>query len=369
MDSTTTLEAPFVARPLASYVRALRQELPEESFRPARSRALLVPLHVGLIAIATIAIAGAWVPLPIQLVLSVIIGLSFSGLAFVGHEALHGAVVRGRRARQVLGWFGFLPFMFSPKLWDAWHGKIHHANTNRPGDDPDGYPTLAEYHGSRRVRVFIHWFALGGRRWRGALSLVLGFSVQGAITLAFAVKRGYMTRRAWRIAIAETALAVAVWATVAALVGLVPFLLVYVVPLLIGNAVVMAFILTNHSLSPLTEVNDPLISGLSVTVPRWVQWATLHFGLHVEHHLFPAMSSRHAPRVQRLLRARWPERYQSMSLWRALLALHRTSRVYKDAITLVDPTTGAEYRTLLPGPPGTTTTGLGRDTIAPCPSS
>src|SRR5690242_1084138 len=111
MEPTTTPEAPFVARPLATYVRELRPELPAESFRPARSRVLLVPLHVGVIAIATIAIARGWVPWPIQLLLSVIIGLSFAGLAFVGHEALHGSVVRGRRARQVLGWFGFLPFM------------------------------------------------------------------------------------------------------------------------------------------------------------------------------------------------------------------------------------------------------------------
>src|SRR6185503_9704241 len=110
MDRTTTTEAPFVARPLATYVRELRRELPEASFRPARSRALLVPLHVGMIAMSTIAIARGWVPWPIQLVLSVIIGLSFAGLAFVGHEAMHGSVVRGRRSRQLLGWFGFLPF-------------------------------------------------------------------------------------------------------------------------------------------------------------------------------------------------------------------------------------------------------------------
>jgi fatty acid desaturase len=62
------------------------------------------------------------------------------------------------------------------------------------------------------------------------------------------------------------------------------------VPLLVANAIVMAFILTNHSLSPRVEIDDPLASGLSVTVPRWLEWITLRFGYHVEHHLFPAMS-------------------------------------------------------------------------------
>ncbi|MBA3501232.1 MAG: fatty acid desaturase, partial [Deltaproteobacteria bacterium] len=100
--------------------------------------------------------------------------------------------------------------------------------------------------------------------------------------------------------------------------------------------------------SPRVEVNDPLVSGLSVTAPRWVEWLTLQFGYHVEHHLFPAVSSRHARKIREEIRARWPERYQSMSLPAALLALHRTARIYKDDVTLVDPMTGREYATLLP---------------------
>ena len=350
MDSESSA-APFVARPLAAYVRELREALPAEAFEREPARAWLVPLLYAGIAAGTIAIAARWVPWPVAIPISIAIGLCFGVLAFVGHEAMHGAVVRDRRARHVIGWLSFLPFTLSPRLWEAWHGKVHHANANRPGEDPDGFPSLAEYRTNRRARIFIDWFSLGGRRWRGGLCLVLGFTGQCLLLLVIARRRGYLTPRAHRIAIAETLLGVAVWATVAALVGAVPFLLVYVVPLLVGNAVVMAFILTNHSLSPLTEINDPLISGLSVTGPRWLDWATLNFGLHVEHHLFPAMSSRHAPKVRDLVRARWPERYQSMPLTRALRALHRTSRVYKDAVTLIDPRTGAEFPTLLPGTP------------------
>ena len=42
----------------------------------------------------------------------------------------------------------------------------------------------------------------------------------------------------------------------------------FVLPLLFANGLVMAFILTNHGLSPLTDVNDPLVNSLSVTAPR-----------------------------------------------------------------------------------------------------
>ena len=337
----------LVLVPQAHYVRELRPELPAETFAPATSRLALVPAHLAVIAVAIVAIAAGWVPWPLVPLISLVIGASFACLTFVAHEAMHGGIVRGRTARQVVGWIGFLPFTLSPRLWAAWHDRVHHANANLT-DDPDVYPTLDEYRGSRRIRFFVDAFALGGRRWRGALSLLLGFTVQSAHQLAIARRRGFLKPRAYRLALAETAAGVAVWAAVAVLVGFVPFLFVYVVPLLVANAIVMSFILTNHSLSPRVEVNDPLVSGLSVTTPRWIEWVTLRFGYHVEHHLFPAVSSRHARAIRELLRKHWPGRYQSMPLRRALRELYETARIYKDAVTLVDPRTGREFATLMP---------------------
>ena len=339
--------APSALVPQSAYVRALRSELPGGAFDPARSRLVLVPVHLAVAATAILAIAAGWVPWPLIPLLSLAIGASFACLTFIAHEAMHGGIVRGRAARHLVGWIGFLPFTLSPRLWAGWHDRVHHATANTD-EDPDRYPTLDRYRASRRVRFFIDAFSLGGRRWRGGLSLVLGFTVQSAHQLLLARQRGFVKPGALRLAILETAAGVAVWALLAAHIGLVPFLFAYVLPLLAGNAIVMAFILTNHSLSPRVEINDPLVSGLSVTAPRWIEWITLRFGFHVEHHLFPAMSSRHARTVRELLRRRWPGRYQSMPLHAALRELHRTARVYKDAVTLIDPRTGREFATLTP---------------------
>jgi fatty acid desaturase len=331
----------------ATYVRELRPHLDPETFEPARSRLAFIPGHLAVIAIASCAIVGGWIPYLLVPLLSLVIGMSFAGLTFVAHEAIHGGIVRGRTARWIVGWVGFLPFTLSPRLWAAWHDRVHHANANLT-EDPDMYPTLAEYRASGRIRFLIDAFSLGGRRWRGALSLVLGFTVQSAHQLCVARQRGFLAPRAFWIAIAETMAGIAIWTAVAVSVGFVPFLFVFVLPLLVANVIVMAFVLTNHNLSPRVEINDPLVSGLSVTAPRWVEWITLRFGYHVEHHLFPAMSSRHARAVRDLLRALWPARYQSMPLRTAVRELHRTARVYKDAMTLIDPRTGREYSTLMP---------------------
>lgn len=339
---------PLVSR--SAYVHALRPDLPARVFERAPSRVVVVPIYIAVIAVAMAAVARGWIPWFLVPLASLVIAGGFAGLTFFGHEVLHGAIVRNKRLQYVLGAIGFLPFVISPRLWIGWHNRAHHSKANFD-DDPDVYPTIEGYRASRGARFAVNTFSLGGRRWRGALSLVLGFTVQSTHQLAIASSCGVLTAREQRRALAETAAGVAFWAGVAALVGFVPFLFVFVVPLLLANACVMAFILTNHSLSPRVDVNDPLVSGLTVTTSRLVTWLTLGFGFHVEHHLFPAMSSRHAPAVRERLLVRWPERYQSMPLTEALGRLHRSARVYHEAATLCDPRTGALHATLLPRAP------------------
>jgi len=279
------------------------------------------------------------------LVGTLLMGHSFAGLAFVGHEVLHGAVVRRQGPRMVLGWLCFLPFVVSPRLWVAWHNQVHHSHTMEEGVDPDAYPTLEEYRSSRLLRV-IDRFSLGRFQPGGLFCLALGFTVQSGQVLFKQRSLKYLTPKNWRRALMETTLGVAAWTAFGVWGGPRLFVFAFLLPLAIGNAVVTAYILTNHSLSPLTEVNDPLLNSLSVTLPWWLSKLHLDFGLHVEHHLFPAVSSAHAETVRAAVVRRWPERYQSMPFLRALGRLISTPRIYKEPRTLVDPKSGREFPTL-----------------------
>jgi fatty acid desaturase len=332
-------------RSIGSYAREIKPLLTRGAFKPSRSRLCWLPAHLAVILLSLSALGLHRVPALLMPILSVIIGMSFAGLTFLGHETLHGAVVRGSRLRHLVGFIGFLPFVVSPRLWVAWHNRVHHGNTQHIGKDPDAYPTLGEYQQSRAVRLATA-VAPGLGRLTGLLTPLIGFSVQSGHMLLAARRRGFLSATEHAFAIAETLFGVVLWASLAALVGFVPFLFGFALPLLVANAIVMGFILTNHSLSPLTSVNDPLANSLTVTTPRLLQWLTLGFGFHVEHHLFPAMSARHAPEVSALLRSRWPDQYQSMSLFRATAALHLSPRVYKNSAMLVDPSSGREWATL-----------------------
>jgi fatty acid desaturase len=272
-----------------------------------------------------------------------------SGVAFLGHETLHGGIVRGRVAIRVIGGLCLLPFMLSPTLWTGWHNRVHHNHCAQPGKDPDMYPTLVEYQTQRASRILADYFGLGGRRLVSLASLFVGFTGQSQQMLWRARTHGILSPGMHRRAIAEFLVGLVFWIAVALLVGLVPFVFIYLLPLVVANTIVMMFIMTNHNLSPLTpSVNDPLVNSLSVTLPRPLEWLTLDFGFHVEHHVFPTISTRHGRLVRDALRTQFPDHYQSMPLPSALRQLFRTGRVYQTETILMDPRSGQTFPTLRP---------------------
>jgi len=309
--------------------------LPPDIFRPARTRLLWLAVHLPVIA-GGIALLAFGIPLWAEFMVSLALGLSFGGLAFVGHEALHGAICRRAWTRRLVGSIGFWPFAVSPRLWVAWHNQVHHGAANQQGRDPDALATRAEYDANRGARISSDL----QRATRGILTLLVGFSIQSLHVLTMAKRRGFLSESAFRRAVVATVLALSPWVLVLVVFGPTVLLFGYVLPLLIGNVIVMMHIVTNHALRPLGDSNDPLANSLSVTVPRWFSFYTLDFGYHVEHHLFPAMSHRHGARVRRELLEVAKDRYRSMPLWRALLLVCRAPRVYANKTTLVDPRTG-----------------------------
>lgn len=332
-------------RPLSDYARALRDALPARAFHPQPTRLVWLLVHLAVVA------GGVWLVASgilgwAAVVLAPPMGIAFAGMAFVAHEALHGAVVRNAWLRRIVGGIAFAPFLISPRHWNAWHNRWHHGHTMQAGNDPDSYPLLDAYHQSWRTRVADR-ISFGGQRIAGLFTLLLGLMGQStSVLLSLGPRAGYLPRGQYVLALLETAAALAVWVVLGVTLGGTTLLFAWVLPALVGNAIVMSFIVTNHGLSPLTETNDPLLNSLSVTTPRWFERYSLNFGLHVEHHLFPAMSSRHAPLVRDLLRGRWPERYRSMPLLRALGKLFRSGRIYLDATTLIDPRSGTRTPTL-----------------------
>ncbi|MEO8552110.1 MAG: fatty acid desaturase [Kofleriaceae bacterium] len=333
--------------PRSHYVAELRAEIPESAYAPSRSRMLLSPLYLAVVVLGICAIGLGWAPWPVWPLISIAIGIAFASQTFIAHESLHGGITKSKLFQTVQGYLGFAPFLLAPRIWVAWHNQTHHAITNQPGD-PDAFPTIEEYKTQAGARFAVDKFAVGPNRLRGFWTMAFGFTIQSAHQTHSIKKFKYASGGVAVLAIVETLLMVGLWVGLLVVLGFVPWLFAVLIPMMVANAITIAFILTNHSLSPFIPINDPLITGLSVTVPKIVDLLTLNFGFHTEHHLFPAMSSRHARLIRKLCLEHWPERYQAMPMGTALLEINRTARVYKDAVTLYDPDTGREWSAILP---------------------
>ena len=170
----------------------------------------------------------------------------------------------------------------SPRLWTAWHDRVHHANAQ---------PRRRSRHATRRSTEYqreprgsgssIDAFSLGGRRWRGVLSLILGFTVQSAHQLLTRAQRGFLTPREHRLRDRrDRCSASRSGPRVAALVGFVPFLFVFVLPLARRER-------DRDGVHPHEPQPEPArrrstirsSAALSVTTPRWIEWLTLRLRL------------------------------------------------------------------------------------------
>jgi fatty acid desaturase len=136
------------------------------------------------------------------------------------------------------------------------------------------------------------------------------------------------------------------WISLLFIMGPAKWFFAYLLPLLIANFIVMAYIATNHRLNPLTDVNDPLANSLTVTLPRWVDVLHFNFSYHTEHHLFPGVSSKYYPLVKARIKEMWPERYHEMPMHKALKALWKTPRVYYNETEFIDPREQNLYNSL-----------------------
>ena len=306
--------------PHAEYVRSLKPLLPEAAFRSAPERVLVLLAHgaiiVGLSALASY-LDTRWA----QLLLVPVIGNSMACATFVSHDLMHGSVVRTRWLRYLLEAFGW-SFMYMPaSVWRKVHHAHHtHAQTLRDGDrlllesERSFFTELFSftYPNQRNRRwnpmPYLHWvlYAVGNT----ATAYLYGLSGRPPdSSFVFAYSRWELVFVTFEILVIG-----AVHGGLALLMGLDPvtFLICDGLAFVVASAIVSFYVYTNHMLRPLMAESDPLLGTTSVEVPAWVSWMHSHFNHHIEHHVFPAMSSKWYPQVSRLLREHFPDRYHRL---------------------------------------------------------
>ncbi|WP_078549942.1 fatty acid desaturase family protein [Litchfieldia alkalitelluris] len=325
------------------YAARIKPHMPKEAFKPVPAR-LWGGLAYLLVIIACFLVIGLFdLPMIVNLVLAFVLGTSFAAMGFLGHEILHGTVVRTAWLRDVLGAIAFWPLSTGPSLWRKWHNLTHHVHTQDDENDPDSWPTL-EAMMKKPILRWIYKLPLSFRAFVCFCSLAIQFTAHSLKMFMVYIKEFNVKKRpkVW----IELILPWATWIGLLFILGPTKWIFAFLLPLLIANFIVMGYISTNHRLNPLVPVNDPLANSLTVTVPKWVDVLHFNFSYHTEHHLFPGMSSKYYPLVKQHIKRMWPERYHEMPLIRALIALWKTPRVYFNGNELVDPRKNHLYGSL-----------------------
>ncbi|HSS50015.1 MAG TPA: fatty acid desaturase [Thermoanaerobaculia bacterium] len=320
-------------------VRAMiRAELAPEVFARRPWRCLLMVPLVGLDVALSMLLVKVGLPWYLAVLLAVVLGNLRASMMFFGHEITHGGTIRARWLQDLLAYPGCAVFFFSPHTWRIWHNLSHHAHTNQPQKDPDNFGTLEEFMRSPWTTRWFMKLAPGSGFWLSSIYIFVFFSIQAqAVIWAKSTKMpGYEKFSRARAGL-ETACLLAFWLGISILAGVRGTIFVVILPMIVGNVVILSYVLTNHMLRPLSAANDTLTTTMSVTTLRILDRIHFHFSHHVEHHLFPAMCSSQTPHVRRVLLEHFGDRYLAPPHWRALRMIFRTPRVYDGPNTLIEP--------------------------------
>lgn len=325
------------------YAAQISPHLPEKAFKPVPSRLLGGLAYLLIITGCIVSISIFDLNIWINLLLSAVIGLSFSGIGFLGHEVLHGTVVKHAKIRNFIGGICFLPFTTGPLLWRKWHNSTHHVHTQHSDKDPDTWATAEVILKHPLLRLLFR-IPRVFRSIGYVLFLFINFNTHSTRMFIRFIKHFKPSKRTsvW----IQFLFPWLTWIALLFLIGPMKWTFAYLIPALIANFIVSSYIATNHNLNPQTETNDPLANSLTVTVPKWVDVLHYQFSLHTEHHMFPSMNPKYYPLVKEQIKKMWPERYHEMSYTKAMLTLIKTPRIYLEEKNLIDLQKGKLYGSL-----------------------
>ena len=345
-ETTTATTTAEPVKNLAYYNKKLTAVLPAHYFERTPYRMVYGPIFLALNILLVLAVLQLDMHWTLKVLAGFLIGQFNAGMAFISHETSHGQHIADKNAQDLFVLFAFAPFLVSPTYWRFWHNRLHHGNTQYILKDPDAFPTMTVYKQSKFMQRLFDWTP-GAGTIRSYFYFFFWFSFQAFLNQAYMRFGNKMWEEMKHNRVtAEFIFQILLIGSYVYFVGSAAPLYLIVIPFMVQNYTIMSYISTNHNISPLTKINDPLANSLTVTTNRLSDLVHLNFGYHTEHHIFPRMSGAYTKKVHFELKKMFPETYQYMPKSQALKLLYSTPRIYKNHTTLINPKTLQRFGTL-----------------------
>ncbi|WP_264213274.1 fatty acid desaturase [Leisingera thetidis] len=243
-------------------------------------------LYLGALAACT---AGIALQAPLWPLLMLPQGVLLVFLFTLSHECTHQTPFRSRWLNEAAGHVCALAIAL-PFVWFRYFHLAHHKFTN----DPDRDPELE--HGPR-PETLPQWlrYLSGWGYWRG-MALTLWRNAFGTMDAPYLPQRRHAAMRLE----ARVLLAVHAAALLTLLVS--PLVLwLWLLPLLIGQPFLRAYLLAEHGLCP--PVANMLENSRTTLTNRLVRFLAWNMPYHAEHHAFPAVPFHQLPAFHAITRA------------------------------------------------------------------
>jgi len=264
-------------------LRALHRRSDAAGLARLAGHALALAVTTGLIVVAR----GPWL-VPAMAAHGVVLTFLFAPL----HECLHRTAFADRRLNAAVAWVCGALLMLPPRYFRAFH-FAHHRWTQDAARDPE----LALAKPASRA-AYALWLS-GLPYWRERLATTLGHALGRYRPGGFLGAGGRAAivaeaRALWALYGAIAAAAVAA--------GSAAPLLFWVVPALLGQPFLRAFLLAEHGDCP--RVPDMLVNSRTTRSNAVVRWLAWNMPYHAEHHAFPSVPFHALPALHGLLRPR-----------------------------------------------------------------
>lgn len=259
-----------------------RRDLTARLDRPGIVR---LAVHGGLVILLG-ALIAARIPLWPLLVLpqGILIVFCFTPL----HETIHETAFRTAWLnRAVAAMAGFLILL--PPAWFRYFHFAHHRHTHDPENDPELMAPKPE-----TVSQYLRYLS-GGPYWIGMGRLV-------ATNAAGRNRDGFVPEKSRGKVVAEARLFLIGYAVLlAASLAIQSALLlwVWIVPVLVGQPFLRAYLLAEHALCP--HVANMLENTRTTFTNRLVRFVAWNMPYHSEHHSYPAVPFHRLPRFHEIV--------------------------------------------------------------------
>lgn len=305
-SSQQTLESSKVEGAIASCREAsssARQVLSAEELAALNRRSTPQGLWQLGKHLAVMAVSGAlwatqmqnfWISLPAL----VVYGFSLAAMFAAMHESVHRTAFASNRLNDAVGWFAGLLSFYNGTFYRRYH-KWHHRYTQIPGKDPelsDPKPqTLRDY-----------WWELSAIPWwlgkvKTHLKIAAG-NVQN-----YPQDYPFLPESAYAEVIRSTRVQLGVYAGAIALSILLghpaAFFLYWVLPLAVGQPVLRAILLAEHT--GCTNDDNPFTNTRTTLTTFPIQLLMWNMPFHAEHHLYPSIPFHALPAAYERLSERW----------------------------------------------------------------